>query len=94
MHHPLFVKDAEERETYYNLPQAKRRELLGLFERFGVVALLAGHTHTTTMHDYHGIQMVTSENTSKNFDKHPSGFRVWHVESRQPSRNEFVPLAE
>ena len=93
MHHPLFVKEAEEPDNYFNLPLGKRRELLALFESFGVVAILAGHTHTTATHDYHGIQIVNSETTSQNFDKRPYGFRVWHVAAQRPYQNEFVPLA-
>jgi serine/threonine-protein phosphatase CPPED1 len=94
MHYPLFVKQPDEPEGYYNLPLPARRELLALLERYRVEAVLAGHTHTTSSNDYHGIQMVTSENTSRNFDKHPSGFRVWHVASHPPSPNEFVPLSK
>jgi len=94
MHHPLFTKEAEEPENYFNLLPEKRRDLLSLFERCGVVAVLAGHTHTTAIAEYHGIQMVTSENTSKNFDKRPYGFRIWHIGADRPYRNEFVPLAE
>lgn len=94
MHHPLFVKDAYEPDNYFNLPLGKRRELLGLFERSGVVAVLAGHTHATARHDYRGIQFVTSESTSRNFDNRPYGFRVWHVGTERPYRNEFVPLAD
>jgi 3',5'-cyclic AMP phosphodiesterase CpdA len=93
MHHPLFVKTSEEPENYFNLPVGKRRELLELWERSGVVAILAGHTHTTAIHDYHGIQIVNSETTSQNFDKRPYGFRVWHVEGSRPYQHEFVPLA-
>ena len=92
MHHPLFTREAGEPENYFNLPPGKRMELLSLFERCGVVAVLAGHTHTTTMSEYHGIQLVTSESTSKNFDQRPYGFRIWHVEPQRPYRNEFVPL--
>ncbi len=94
MHYPLFVKEADEPENYFNLPVPKRRELLVLFEQYGVVAVLAGHTHTTTFHEFHGIQMVTSENTSRNFDKRPYGFRIWHVDARRPYQTEFAPLAQ
>jgi serine/threonine-protein phosphatase CPPED1 len=92
MHHPLFVKEAEEPDNYFNLPSGKRRELLALFERSSVVAVLAGHTHTAVTHEYHGIQIVNSETTSQNLDKRPYGFRVWHVEAQRPYQNEFVPL--
>jgi 3',5'-cyclic AMP phosphodiesterase CpdA len=93
MHHPLFLKRPDELEEYFNLRPEKRKQLLSLFERSGVVAVLAGHTHTTTLQEYHGIQLVTSETTSRNFDKRPYGFRIWHVEAQGPCRNEFVPLA-
>ena len=91
-HYLLFVKEPEEPANYFNLPLEKRKELLALFERCGVVALLAGHTHKTAALEYHGIQMVTSETTSKNFDNRPFGFRVWHVGTERPYPNEFEPL--
>ena len=78
-HHPLYLKDADEEEVYSNLPREKRAELLTLFEAHGVVAMLGGHTHRTIINDYKGIQLVTAESTSKNFDKRPLGFRVWDV---------------
>ncbi len=93
-HYLLFENNPDEPDSYYNLPLAKRKELLELFERSGVVALLAGHTHRTIIKEYHGIQMVTSETTSRNFDKRPFGFRVWHIGPARPYRHEFVPLDE
>ena len=91
-HFPMFVKEPNEPDSYYNLPIEKRNELLGLFKRCGVVAILAGHTHKTIINDYAGIQMVTSQTTSKNFDKQPFGFRVWHIGASRPYQHEFVPL--
>jgi ribosomal protein S27AE len=89
-HYPMFVREPDEPDGYYNLPMEKRKELLLLCERCGVVAMLAGHTHTTTMKEFHGIQIVTSETTSRNFDQRPFGFRVWHIGPQQPCRNDFV----
>jgi len=93
-HYPLFVKKADEDDQYYNLPKGKREELLELFRRCGVVAMLSGHTHTTNIKEYEGIQMVSSQTTSKNFDKQPYGFRVWRVGTQRPYQNEFVPLQQ
>jgi 3',5'-cyclic AMP phosphodiesterase CpdA len=92
-HYPIFVKDPEEAETYYNLPLEKRKELLTLFKRCGVVAVVSGHTHTTNIREYEGVQMVCSQTTCKNFDHQPFGFRVWHVTPERPYRHEFVPLS-
>lgn len=93
-HYPLFVKGDEETNSYYNLPTEKRRELLGLFEKCGVVAHLAGHTHKTITNDFHGIQMVCSQTTSMNFDQQPFGFRLWYVGSTRPFKQKFVPLEQ
>jgi len=91
-HYPLFLKQPNEAEEYMNLPLAKRKELLDLFEKSGVVAVLGGHTHRLLINEHKGIQLVNGETTSKNFDKRPFGFRLWHVEDERPFKHEFVPL--
>ena len=91
-HHPLFLADPGEAEEYMNLPPAKRRELLDLFERCGVAAVLGGHTHRLVVNDYRGIQLVNGETTSRNFDERPAGFRLWHVGDAKPFRHEFISL--
>ncbi len=78
-HYPIYLEDPEEEEKYFNLPLNKRKELLTLFEQKGVVAYLSGHTHETIINNYKGIQLISGETTSKNFDKRPMGFRVWTV---------------
>ncbi|NQV31706.1 MAG: hypothetical protein HQ515_03385 [Phycisphaeraceae bacterium] len=75
-----------------NLPPAKRKELLSLFEKRGVVAVLGGHVHRLLINEYKGIQLVNAETTSKNFDDRPFGFRLWHVEAERPFKHEFIPL--
>jgi 3',5'-cyclic AMP phosphodiesterase CpdA len=91
-HHPMFLKQADEAEEYYNLPVAKRKELLGLFEKRGVVAVLGGHTHKLVINEHRGIQMVNAETTSRNFDQRPLGFRLWHVGAARPYQYDFIPL--
>jgi predicted phosphodiesterase len=91
-HYPLFVKTPDEKENYYNIEPAKRRELLALFEANGVVAMLAGHTHKLVVNDYKGIQMVNGETTSKNFDKRPLGFRMWTAKGKGKLSHKYVKL--
>jgi 3',5'-cyclic AMP phosphodiesterase CpdA len=91
-HYPLFLKNSDEAEEYMNLPLALRKELLSLFEKRGVVAVLGGHTHRLLINGYKGIQLVNGETTSKNFDQRPFGFRLWHVMDRRPLKYEFVSL--
>ena len=92
-HIPLYKESPDEPEDpYYTLPVVKRKELLDLFEKYNVVAVLGGHLHETIINDYNGIQLVNSETTSLNFDGRPLGFRVWQVISPTLIRHEFVPL--
>ena len=91
-HYPLFLKAPDEAEEYMNLPLAKRKQLLSLFEKRGVVAVLGGHVHRLIINDYRGMQLVNGETTSKNFDKRPFGFRVWHVTDTRPFKHDFVSL--
>jgi 3',5'-cyclic AMP phosphodiesterase CpdA len=92
MHYPLFIKEPSENESYYNIPQPKRQEILDLCEKNGVVAVLAGHTHKQITNTYKSIQMVNGETTSKNLDKRPMGFRLWSVDSEKGMRHDFVKL--
>ena len=91
-HYPLYVEAPEEEDAYFNLPSNTRKELLALYKKNGVVAVLAGHTHETVINDYAGIQLVSEETTSKNFDARPLGFRLWRVASPTSVKHEFVPL--
>lgn len=91
-HYPLFTKDPDEAETYYNLPLPKRRELLTLCEDNGVVAFLAGHTHRSIINQHKGMQLVNGETTSKNFDKRPMGFRFWDAGADQTLQHRFVKV--
>lgn len=92
VHYPLFLKSPDEKEIYYNLPIPKRKELLELCVRNGVVGFLAGHTHRHIANEYMGMQMVNGETTSKNFDRRPMGFRLWNVSDQRELRHRFVPL--
>jgi serine/threonine-protein phosphatase CPPED1 len=92
-HIPVYmVNPNEPNDTYYNLPTAKRLELLGLMVDNGVVAVLGGHRHQLIINNYMGIQLVNSEATSTNSDGRPLGFRIWQVRSPVSIKNAFVPL--
>ena len=91
-HYPLFVKKADERSSYKNLPKEKRLALLELFKRYHVAAVVGGHLHRVNIKTYENILMVNGEATSQNFDKRPLGFRVWTVGKGVKPEQEFVAL--
>jgi len=78
-HYPLYIEDPAEEEAYFNLPGDIRTELLDLFSSNGVIAYLSGHKHETVINTYKGIQLVTGESTSRQFDERPLGFRHWTI---------------
>lgn len=78
-HIPLFLKSPDEKEGYFNQPPKIRKQLLDMFEKNGVVAVLTGHTHKRVENQYHKIQMMSNETTSLNFDKRPMAYHVWTV---------------
>jgi hypothetical protein len=91
-HYPLYLKTPDEKDEYFNLPLEKRNELLALFKKHGVIAMLGGHTHKTIINNYEGIHFVNAESTCRNFDKRPLGFRIWRVTSPKSLKHTFVPL--
>jgi predicted phosphodiesterase len=91
-HYPLFLTKADEPEQYFNLPPEKRAEILKLCEDHGVVAVLTGHRHQLVVNEHKGIQLVSGETTSKNFDKRPMGFRWWDVSAKGVMRHRFMEL--
>lgn len=44
-HIPFFIKDPNEADEYFNIPQATRRRYLDLLEQSGVHYIFAGHYH-------------------------------------------------
>ena len=90
-HHPLYIKFFDEEEKYFNFPPEKRKELLDLFQQNNVVAYLSGHAHEVIVNNYNGIQLVSGETTSRNFDNRPFGFRLWQV-TADSIKQDFVPL--
>jgi len=91
-HHPLFLADVDEKEAYFNIAPPRRKEILGLFRRHGVVAMLTGHTHRLCDNQHQGVFFLSGETTSKNFDKRPLGFRLWEVDAPDSIRHRFIPL--
>ncbi len=92
-HYPLYIKEPQEEEEYFNFPLVKRQEMLKLFLHNNVIAYLTGHKHELVINNYESIQLVSGETTSKNFDNRPFGFRLWQVSS-DTVKHHFVSLQE
>jgi 3',5'-cyclic AMP phosphodiesterase CpdA len=90
-HHPLFIRQPNESDTYWNLPRKRRRIILDLARRARVRAAFAGHWHRNAIGWDGDLEMVTSGPVGYPLGTDPSGFRIVRVE---PDRitHEYRPL--
>jgi len=75
-HHPFFIDNISEKDSYANIPQPKRQEYMELLKARGVVKIFAGHYHNNAIAQYNGIEMITTSAVGKQLGKVKSGFRV------------------
>jgi len=75
-HHPLYLEAADEADEYFNTPLGWRTKLLRLFERARVTAVFTGHLHRNQSSTYHGIAMITTPSSCRNFDGSAFGYAL------------------
>ena len=78
LHHPIVLKSADEKDQYFNLPSARRGELLGLFEKHGIEATFSGHYHRNAYVKHKGIELITTSAVCHS-QGDPAGFRIVKV---------------
>ena len=59
-HHPWFLNAADEADGYFNIPLARRADLLSRFKAAGVRYLISGHYHRNALARDGDIEMITS----------------------------------
>ncbi len=90
-HHPLFVDEPDEPDSYWNVPLERRRILLDLVGRAGVRLGLAGHLHRNVTGRAGAFEMVTSGAVGYPLGRDPSGFRIVRVADGSVT-HEYVAL--
>ena len=75
-HIPWFLDNPEEEDQYFNLPREARRKYMGLFQRFGVANVFAGHYHRNAYGEGPALHIVTTGPVGKPLGPDPSGIRV------------------
>mgnify|MGYP001619195934 FL=1 len=75
-HHSWFLARADEPDQYFNLPSARRRDLLDLLASGGVTHVFAGHYHRNAFGRDGKLEMVTTGPVGKPLGSDPSGFRI------------------
>ena len=91
-HHPLFVADPDEVDSYWNVPTATRRRMLDLIHRYGVRIGFAGHLHRNALARAGGFEMVTCGPVGVTLGDDPSGLTIVDVD-RERVTYRYVPIA-
>jgi DNA repair exonuclease SbcCD nuclease subunit len=75
-HISLFLKDANEKDAYFNIPKAVRERYLRLLHEYGVEQVFAGHYHRNELGRDGDLEMVTSAPVGMPLGGAKSGLRV------------------
>ena len=75
-HHPFFIADINEKDSYSNIPLQKRLDYMQLFKEHGVKMIFAGHYHNNAQAQYEDIEMITTSAVGKQLGKAKSGYRL------------------
>jgi serine/threonine-protein phosphatase CPPED1 len=92
-HHPPFTEHAAEPDSYWNIPLARRRDVLRLLRDFGARAFFAGHWHRNGGGWDGELEVVVTGPVGYPLGGDPSGFRVVDVTSERVDHR-YVALAE
>ena len=82
-HHPLFTQRVNEPDSYWNIPVARRRELLRMLQAFGIRAFFCGHWHRNGGGWDDGLEVVVTGPVGYPLGTDPSGFRIIDVADDQ-----------
>jgi 3',5'-cyclic AMP phosphodiesterase CpdA len=93
MHHPPFVKSADEPAAGDNLPLEIRGRLLDLLHQYGVLYLFAGHLHRNAEAGDGDLEVFVTSASGKPLGEDPSGFRIVEL-SGNTIANRFYGLGE
>ena len=90
LHHPLFLKDENEADEYFNIPLERRKKYLDLFAKHGVKYIFAGHYHRNAFGKNTNLDMVTTGPVGLALGKDPSGFRIISVSGTNVSHRYYA----
>lgn len=75
-HHPFFMTDIDEPDSYFPIKASKRHEYFELFSVMDVDAVYAGHRHETYEAEYDGIPMKTTTSVAYQIGSSKPSVRV------------------
>jgi predicted MPP superfamily phosphohydrolase len=82
-HIPYFIKDPNESNSYYSIPNPARRRYLDLLEQAGVRYVISGHYHGNAIAADGPLTQIVTGAVGMPFRGSVSGFRIVTVEGRK-----------
>ena len=80
-HHPLFTHHVDEPDSYWNIPQRRRSQVVRLCNAFGVEAYFCGHWHRNGGGRAGNLEVVVTGPVGYPLGADPSGLRVVDVDA-------------
>ncbi len=78
-HHPLFLREPDEEDEYFNTPKVRRMPILETLRGSQVRAVFAGHYHRNAGGSDGDLQMITTGSVGMPLAEDPSGLRIVKV---------------
>lgn len=82
-HHPFFLTDIDEEDSYFPIQKAKRKRYFDLLADTGVSAVFAGHRHDTYEGEYRGVRMKTATSVAYQIGEAKPSFRLISLSTRR-----------
>lgn len=92
-HHPFFLSDISEKESYSNMPVEIRKIYNTLFLKYHVSYYFAGHLHNNAVAENDGIGYITTSTLGKQLGNARSGIRIIQIKDKKISHL-YVPIEE
>tara|TARA_A100001037_G_scaffold128599_1_gene116437 strand:+ start:1181 stop:2020 length:840 start_codon:yes stop_codon:yes gene_type:complete len=80
MHHPLFLNDPNEGDSYHVIPSERRSKLIDLISRYDVTAVFTGHLHRNNYKMIGKTELVSTGPVGFPVEGDPSGMRLVEVD--------------
>lgn len=92
-HHPFFLSDIEEGDSYFPIQKAKRRRYFDLFAENEVTAVYAGHLHDNAEGEYRGVAMKTATSVAYQIGDASPSCRLIQIRKGKVVTDEMLPLS-
>ncbi len=90
-HHPLFLREPDEEDSWAVVPSERRRVLLDLFKENGVSTVFSGHWHRNGHAMDENLEMITTGPVGFPLGDDPSGFRIVRI-GNNSIEHEYISL--